>query len=1003
MREKYIRFGLVIICILTLLMSCGGGSESSDDGGGSAVGSIALSAEPAEDIPADGSSSAAITATLKDSSGQAVANGTVVTFSTTLGFFARSTVPTGNDAGTAVASLSSTTPGMATVTASSGGVTQGVTVVFVAAPDVPASLSLESSKTTVKSDNSNSSTITAVARSQSSAVIEGITVSFGATAGGISASHAVTDADGKASVTFSSGADKENHYASIGASVFGVEERYVNVEITGTTVALFANTTNIEVGAAPVDLTVTVSDAGGTGIFDAPVILTATPAGSVSLSKYSGSTDFGGSLDVKVSGTASGNVTVTAQSLGAETSQGFVVGEAGFVFGITSPKEDTASLYTGTNLPIVVNAPTQTNVLFVTTVGTLTGGGETGRVITVPVSGRTASAVLRSGVAGVATVTVMDATDPLTSDSLKVNIYPPVSESSQIALQASPTVIETNAGDINTATLVATVRNADNQIIKGAPVAFSMDRAPGGGEFISPSIAYTNNEGKATATFTAGAISSGANGVLICAEVAGMPVAGSSCVSIIIGGTAGSVTITHGTAIESVSNDTAYRLPMSVQVTDSDGNPVQGTTVSLGVWPPHCASGYWFEYEEDKCRPEYECILINEDVNRNLILDPGEDSNRDGSLTPPISAAGSIPPYVTTDENGVATFDLIYLKSSAVWVEDEITATTYVLGTETKTTSTFWLPYVEDEACYLPNSPYNTQSVALSAAPSTLTANGTSTSTVTAVVTDALNRPTDGDWVTFSVTSGTGTVNPAFAVTVNGIAKTTYKASFVPGTETITAAVLGSECASATVDITLTTAEFPTAAFTADDLNDENHVLFTDASIPSAATGVPIRSWSWTFRRASGTLISTSIEQNPGSVSLGSVGSFVVTLTVIDALGAQDTVIEAVEVKSQTVSATAPTAAFTATDLGDGMHVLFTDDSTAVSGTSITAPWDWTFKNADGITYAVTPFWSGQNPGSILLSAAPVAVDTKYIVSLRATNNLGDQDTVVKVVVVLKP
>ncbi len=1005
MRERYLRFGLMIICIFTLLISCGGSSTESS--GGSSVttttASIALTAEPSEEIPADGSSSAAITATLSDGSGGAVSQGTKVTFSTTLGSFANGatsyTVTTEDDSGTRMVSLSSSTPGTATVTASSDGVTQGVTVQFVAVSDTPAALSLESSKTTVKSDTSDSVTITATVRAQSSAIIEGVPVAFEATGGQLSASNVETDVDGKASVTFSAGSDKENHYVSIGAFVYGIEEpRYVNVEITGTTVALSANTTNIEVGAPAVDLTITVNDAGGTGIDGAPVILTATPAGRVTLSAESWNTD-NGRVDVDVSGSTPGDVTVTAQSLGSEASLDFVVGEEGFVFGITSPEEDPASLYTGSILPIVVNAPDQDDVLLVTTVGQLTGGGETGRVITVPVSAAgTASAVLISDAAGVATVWVMDATDPLTSDSLKVGIDPPVSESSQIAFQASPTVIETNAGDINTATLVATVRNDCDQIIKGAPVAFSITdgTATGGGEFISPAITYTNNEGKATATFTAGAISSGANGVEICASVVGMPAAGSDCLSIIIGGTAGSVMITHGTAIESVSNDTAYTLPMAVQVTDSNGNPVQGTTVSLGVWPKRCASGYWYEVEDDKCEPLYECILDNEDENRNLILDSAEDRNGDGFLTPPNSAAGAIPRYVTTDENGVATFELIYTKSSAAWIEDEFTATTLVLGTETKTTSTFWLPYIEEDACHLPHSPYNTKSITLSADPSTLTADGISTSAVTAMVTDALNRPADGEVVTFMVTSGTGTIAPSFTVTVDGIAEATYTASNTTGTETITAAVVGSECASATADITLTTAEFPIASFAAEDLNDEDHVLFTDASTPSLVTGAAIVEWYWTFARATGTVISHSSIQDPGSVSLDSAGSYVVTLTVTDSLGAQDTVMKVVEVADQTVQATAPTASFSSTDLGDSNHVLFTDDSTAVSGTSI-HNWFWTFADKDG-TELITK--NAQNPGSINLGELGTYTTGNYIVSFKVWNNLGESDTVVQVVTV---
>ncbi len=97
---------------------------------------------------------------------------------------------------------------------------------------------------------------------------------------------------------------------------------------------------------------------------------------------------------------------------------------------------------------------------------------------------------------------------------------------------------------------------------------------------------------------------------------------------------------------------------------------------------------------------------FNEDANRNLILDAGEDANLDGELTPPNSSAGSVPASVTTDENGIGNFDLIYLKANAAWIETEITADVLVLGTETRSTLTFWLPFAEDDACDLPPSPF---------------------------------------------------------------------------------------------------------------------------------------------------------------------------------------------------------------------------------------------------------------------------------------------------------
>ncbi|MDD5722271.1 MAG: hypothetical protein PHY29_00880, partial [Syntrophales bacterium] len=74
----------LVICGLMFAISCGGGStEPPEGGGGSAAGAITLSADPAVDIPADGASSAAITATIQDGSGEAVVQGTSVTFSTT--------------------------------------------------------------------------------------------------------------------------------------------------------------------------------------------------------------------------------------------------------------------------------------------------------------------------------------------------------------------------------------------------------------------------------------------------------------------------------------------------------------------------------------------------------------------------------------------------------------------------------------------------------------------------------------------------------------------------------------------------------------------------------------------------------------------------------------------------------------------------------------------------------------------------------------------------------
>jgi len=329
-------------------------------------------------------------------------------------------------------------------------------------------------------------------------------------------------------------------------------------------------------------------------------------------------------------------------------------------------------------------------------------------VVTKAVVAGQASAVLRSSEAGVAIVQVFDADDPSTTDSLKVAISAPNSEASQIALQASATVVAPSTGGIsNTVTLTATVKNVSDQPVGSAPVAFSIENPTGGGETISPVIVYTDSSGEASSTFTSGSLSSDAQGVTVKASVVGTAIEDTT--AIVIGGTAGSVMIGQGTTITSINDDTAYRLPMSVMVSDSNGNPMSGANVTLSLWPSQYRTGVWVE-ADGECEPGVTGTFINEDANRNLILDPGEDTGPggapDGQLTPPSSAAGSAPATVTADENGVANFNVVYLKISAAWIRDEITASTLVLGTETQSTYTFWLPWLDGEECSLPHSPY---------------------------------------------------------------------------------------------------------------------------------------------------------------------------------------------------------------------------------------------------------------------------------------------------------
>jgi len=694
----------------------------------------------------------------------------------------------------------------------------------------PSILSLSLSQTTVKSDNSDKTTISATVLDADRAIIPGITVTFSADAGQLDESSAVADEEGRGSVSFSSGTDDPSvRTANVTATVTGLDPVTIPVQIVGSSLTMSTdNTTITNDSTSTASLTVTAKNAGGTKLFDETIVMTVSGTGSVDLTVVdddgnpltlnstcrdntdipanTGCTDVGGELRITVTGTQAGSVTVKGTALGTSVEQNYTVSPVGATFGIDVPAMDPYRLDTGEELTIRASAPAETNVTrvqFATTLGTLTGGGQTGRVVTVDVAEEEASATLTSSLAGVATVQVFDAEadDPPAADTLTVAISAPTREASQIALQASTAAVAPSTGDVkNTVSLIVTVKNISNQVVGSAPVAFSIVNPTGGGESISPVIVYTDDQGTATSIFTSGSLSSDARGVTVRAEVVGSdPVVGDD-LSLVIGGTAGSVAVGQGSAVATIGNDTAYRLPMSVLVADSNGNPVSGAVVSLNAWPSGYATGSWKEIKDGVCIPTLNRLeWPNEDTNRNLILDTVEDKNADGQLNPPNSAAGSLPSTVTTDENGVAQFDLFYTKSSAGWIKDEITATVVVSGTETRSTYPFWLPWLKAESCSLADSPYNQvgQSISVASTASRLVANGQSQSTIVAAVTDSLGNPVpDGTDVTFTTTGGdiddpddreSGAQTTVVTQTRNGIARAELTSPTVLGTATVTA------------------------------------------------------------------------------------------------------------------------------------------------------------------------------------------------------------------------
>jgi hypothetical protein len=322
---------------------------------------------------------------------------------------------------------------------------------------------------------------------------------------------------------------------------------------------------------------------------------------------------------------------------------------------------------------------------------------------------------------------------PQRSASLTLVVSPPVSAANKILLNASKTTLPMSTASGNQSSLTLTAQavlfdGATDQSVANVPVEFFMSGGPGAGEFLTPALAYTNSAGFAVATFTAGTAASIPNGILILAKVQGTAVqTGTSPsgnpVQLTIGGQATSVAFGPASVLGESSDKTLYVQAYSVQVTDANNNPVPGQVVTLRMRPVAFSLGSACVVAETYC---------SEDVNGNGSMDSGEDGTRtpitvatagscpsvapavtgtqDGILTPQNSDGGSVPSTVTTDANGVAAFNLTYLKGSALWVVNKLTATVSSNSTETSKSTIFRLAASIPDVgppCSLPPSPYS--------------------------------------------------------------------------------------------------------------------------------------------------------------------------------------------------------------------------------------------------------------------------------------------------------
>lgn len=674
----------MLALVAAAVASCGGSDETlvagaggGGGGGSSGVASVSVVSSTTQ-IPSDGSLDATITALVRNASNVAIAN-VPVTFAADSGGIAVTQPATTDANGRLTATLSTLgdpTVRTITVTATADGVQGTVTVDVVNAVTI-GNLTLLTSSPQILSDGSVDATITALVRNSNNNVISGVPVVFSASSGSLSVpSPSQTDANGMVTATLSTAGSPMNRTITITGTTSN-QTQTVTVDVVGTTLDL-SGPTSLPLGDAG-QYSVLLEDAGGTGIGGQSITITSTTGNAISATPLT--TAANGQASFTLTAAAGGVDTLTATGFGLVDTHSVTVSADQFAF--LAPAANT-------EIPLGTNEPVQ--------VQWLVGGVPVtdGSVVNFSTTRGTVSAASAMTAAGIASITVsatsagpavITATNSAGTSTQRVVEFV-ATMPTEIELQANPFTV----GPQEQSTITAIVRDAAGNLVKNQIVDFTLDDVTGGS--ISVAQDTTDSQGRAHTFYTASTTTSAANGVVVTATVQGTAITDSVALSV----AQRELFMSIGTGNEIFEpNSAQYRVEYAVQVTDSQGNPVQGVSVQANVLSLDYRKGVrnwngqtWVSVLSTPAP------CPDEDINRNGVLDVGEDANGSGSIeagnVATVTAQGAGGGTFTTDVNGFGLLDVVYPQEFAYWAQVRLQTTTSVGGTEFAQSTNFTLP-----------------------------------------------------------------------------------------------------------------------------------------------------------------------------------------------------------------------------------------------------------------------------------------------------------------------
>lgn len=554
--------------------------------------------------------------------------------------------------------------------------------------------------------------VTALVKDGANLALPNAKISFAADSGILGSVDAVTDKNGQARALLGTGGANSNRSITVTANV-GTRSGKGTVAVTGSTVELLGPAA-LMLGQSA-DLSVTVRDSARKPVAGAAIAYSTGTGNGVRVKDGGAAlSNAQGQLVLRLTAGSLGRDAVSVSALGAAATQPYAVAGSDLrlspaVGQDASGADVLAEVATLACQPIDARydkaGVAQTGSASLSSSrGSLFADSACSQALPTSLvfsNGNLPRSYVQSANTGVATITAAVAGGP--SAQTRLEFVAPLSPASKLAVQADPAVLRANtaasADNASISTISAVVRDgAANNLVKNAPVLFTILSDPSGGYLRQAGRVLTGSDGLARAEYVAGPADSGRDGVLIQARIEGAAqAAATALVHLTVARQALSVKLGTGSLLREYSASVLQK-DFAVFVSDSAGNAVPGVAITAAAWPSRYAKGYYV-WQADKpefpdtgvwrlALPNYSCA--NEDVLRNGIFDAAYDGNGNGVLDPGIpltvSASG------LSDALGMATVTVSYPRNFASWVRIALTVRGTVSGTEASATADLPLP-----------------------------------------------------------------------------------------------------------------------------------------------------------------------------------------------------------------------------------------------------------------------------------------------------------------------